>query len=54
MQIFEMIWNAEDQNNEFDNPEQKYRTVQFTWVVKFFYPQPNLETPRPFKCYNTF
>ena len=27
--LFEIVWNAEDQNNEFDKPEQKTRTIIF-------------------------
>ena len=37
--LFEIIWNAEDQNNEFDNPEQKTRTIRFTRIIKAFNPQ---------------
>ena len=39
---FEIIWNAKDQNDEFNNPE-KTRTIRFNQIVKSFHPQMNLE-----------
>ena len=27
--LFGIIWNSEDQNNKFANPEQKTRTILF-------------------------
>ena len=42
--LFEIIWNAENQNNEFNNPDYKKRSILFNLIVKAFCLQPNLET----------
>ena len=51
--LFEIIWNAEDQKNELDKPDQKSRPIRLNRIVKAFSPRPNLETSRPFKCSRT-
>ena len=48
--LFEIIWNYEYQNNEFDNPEQKPHSIIFNQIIISFRPQPNLENSRRFKC----
>ena len=42
--LFEIIWNAEYQNNWSDKPEQKKPTIKFTQIVKAFCPHPKIET----------
>ena len=40
---FEMIWNAEDQNNEFDKQEKKPRTIRFNLIVNIFIREQSLK-----------
>ena len=42
--LFEIIWNAENKNNEFNNPYYKKHSILFNLIVKAFCLQPNLET----------
>ena len=51
--LFEIILNAEDQNNEFDKPDKNH-LIRFNRIVKAFRLRPNLETSRPVKCLHTF
>ena len=39
--------------NKFDNLERKPHKMKFIRVVKYFRPQPNLETSHPFKFLHT-
>ena len=46
--LFRIFWNSEYKDNEFKKPERKIHKLQFIQIVKALYPQPNLETSRPF------
>ena len=51
--LFDIILNAEDQNNEFDNPYQKLHSILFNQILNYFFPRPNLEVLPNFKCPHT-
>ena len=48
LEYFGIFWNSEYQDNEFENPERKPRTIRLNRIVKAFRPQTNLETSQPF------
>ena len=48
LQLFEIIFEAEGQNDEFDMTEQNSHLIIFNQILKAFYPRPNLEVSRTF------
>ena len=52
--LFEMIWNTENQNNEFDNSEQNPCMIRFTQIVNALFTWLNIETLRHFNCSHNF
>ena len=52
--LFEIILEAEDQNNEFNMPDQKPRLSRINQTVKYFRVRMNMEVSWPFKCLHTF
>ena len=46
--IFEVIFEAEDQNNEFDMIDLKTRSIQFNKIVKALCMCPNMELSQSF------
>ena len=42
LQLYEILWNDEDQNHEFEIPDQKTRSIKFNWIVKALRLRPNM------------
>ena len=52
--MFDIIWNIEDQNSDFNNPEQNPRTIRFNLIVKSFCLGLNIESSCPLNVCTPF